>query len=232
MDICGRIMVKIIVPLVGPTLEDALETLRIVNKLSTPGVTYLAEARLDMISPPDIFALQNEAEVDLIATPRHNLQGGKYEGPQKDLKKLREAAVKAGVAYIDCELLPEGFKSEKGNSKLILSHHYAKGENPSLDDLRWKRDQAYDGGADIAKIIIYANKEEDNRKIMDLLKETQRPLLALAMGPHGSDTRVVTVAPPYNSFGTFAPLKVKHASADGQIPLDELLKKQKNRGII
>ena len=224
-------MVRIFIPLVGPTLDDSLETVRIVNKLSTPGVIYGVEARLDKIDPPDIAAIKAEAEVDILATPRINTQGGTYEGPQHDLIKFREAAVKAGVAFVDCEIdhLPKHF--EKGNSKLILSHHWMKGENPSMDDLWRKRDEAYAKGADIAKIVLYANNVKDPDKIMSLLRNTVKPLLALAMGQHGSFTRYMSLPPPYNSFATFAPLKVKHATADGQLPLDELLKKFNVHGI-
>ncbi len=79
-------------------------------------------------------------------------------------------------------------------------------------------------GADIYKIITFANKPDDCKLILDFVEERAvdgEKVISWAMGEHGKLSRVI--GPLLGGYLTFAGYNEKETSAPGQLPLDKMI---------
>ncbi|TVQ64659.1 MAG: type I 3-dehydroquinate dehydratase [Phycisphaerales bacterium] len=83
--------------------------------------------------------------------------------------------------------------------------------------------------AHIIKIAHRARSLRDNLELFDILRERDRPTIALAMGEFGLMSRVL--APKFGAFLTFAALAPSEATAPGQPTLHDLLRLYRFRAI-
>lgn len=199
-----------------------------INKcLETIANVEMAEIRLDLTG----FNIEEIIKVfsshkKLIATsrPSDNLEENK--------KKLI-AAIEAGAAYVDIEYeAPEEYRNEiisVAKSKecdVIVSYHNYN-ETPSLDELQNIVSECYSMGADVAKIAVMANKEQDCARVLSLY-DTSRRIVAIGMGEKGKITRVA--APLLGAEFTFAAPDGSAETGPGQLSnaeMKELLGKMK-----
>jgi 3-dehydroquinate dehydratase type I len=129
-----------------------------------------------------------------VLTCRPVSQGGSWDDadPRRRLTLLE--GVKRRFDYVDIELR-SGFQDvmvEKVGEGLMVSHHDLEGVPLDLDGL-YK--EMTDVGADIAKIVATPQSIADVGRLLEFAARVRddggTPLIALAMGPLGTLTRVL-----------------------------------------
>ena len=97
--------------------------------------------------------------------------------------------------------------------KVIVSHHnYAN--TPDNTELRRIVEECFSDGADIAKIAVAAQTNQDAARVLGMYDDT-RKLVLLAMGEKGKITRVA--GPLMGSPFTFVAASEAAATAPGQL---------------
>ncbi|MBN1650324.1 MAG: type I 3-dehydroquinate dehydratase, partial [Bacteroidales bacterium] len=179
-----------------------------------------AELRFDLCSIPIKAIAKIETPDRLVFTCRK----GKFS--QQDRIKAYAEALDLGVDYIDLdmdqdqdllkELTPAILRS---GALLILSQHNYK-KTPDFIQLVADTHQAFDLGADIAKIIITAREKADLEKI-DFLYQHFDDLIAFAMGEMGklSRVKILNLGAPF----TYAAFSEKEQTAPGQLTMQQMI---------
>jgi 3-dehydroquinate dehydratase/shikimate dehydrogenase len=179
----------------------------------------LFEIRADRVIDLDLLTILRARTRPLILTCRPVSQGGAWddEDPRRRLTLLE--AVKRHFDYVDVELR-SGFMEvmvEKVGEGLIVSHHDVHGTPDDLDGLY---QEISDTGADIAKIVVRPRSIADVGRLLAFATRARdaggTPLVALALGPLGTLTRIL--AGRYGAPFTYASAAVGAESAPGQIP--------------
>jgi 3-dehydroquinate dehydratase/shikimate dehydrogenase len=210
----------ICIPIVGPSMEKALEDISAAEKIAG-----IIELRLDLISKFDLPALLKATALPCIVTNRTKLEGGQFKGSETERVQILRQAIEAGADYIDIETstpkeLLKSILENKGETQVILSYHNFTN---TMDDLEPLYEIMCDLPGDILKIVTYAQDISDNLKMFKLLERAQkegRKLIGLCMGEHGELSRVLS--PLLGGFLTFGALETGKESAPGQIPASVL----------
>jgi 3-dehydroquinate dehydratase / shikimate dehydrogenase len=210
----------ICIPIVGPSMQKALEDIAIAEKIAD-----IIELRLDLIARFDLPQLMQATERPLIVTNRTKLEGGQFKGSEAERIQILRQAIEAGVDYIDIETstpkeLLQSILENKGKTQVILSYHNFSN---TLEDLEPLYDIMCDLPGDILKIVTYAQDIGDNLKMFKLLERARtenRRLIALCMGENGEISRVLS--PLWGGFLTFGALETGKESAPGQMPASTL----------
>ncbi len=186
-----------------------------------------AEIRLDYLERPDLKKLFRTLPGKVIATNRLEAEGGRWRGEEGERRLLLEEALHQGVHFLDVELRTEaGWRRDmyarRGKTRFILSwHDFA--QTPQTAELETVFSEMLAAEADILKIVTWAQKPEDNVRVLSLIpraRAADREIIAFCMGPLGTWSRVA--APFLGSFLTFAPFTRKKGSAPGQITVNEM----------
>jgi len=179
----------------------------------------LFEIRADRVLDLDLLTILRARTRPLILTCRPVSQGGACddEDPRRRLTLLE--AVKRHFDYVDVELR-SGFMEvmvEKVGEGLVVSHHDIEGTPDDLDGLY---QEICDTGADIAKIVVTPRSVADVGRLLAFAERARdgggTPLVALALGPLGTLTRIL--AGRYGAPFTYASATTGAESAPGQIP--------------
>ncbi len=208
-------------------IEDALEGLE-----AQGGGGGLIELRCDSATPRLMLEAIEFAHLPVILTVRPTWEGGHCEKDDEYRLGLWEAAMEAGVEYVDVELaaweknmmvrdrLCEA--AEKFGTKIILSNHCFEGRPKDLEQrvARLRRVKQ----ADVLKIAWKAESIFDGIEALKLTArlraEDGRPVVALAMGDEGVISRLL--ARKFGAAFTFASLEHGLESAPGQVTVAEL----------
>ena len=171
------------------------------------------ECRLDYLNPPpapaDVAAIVDAPGMDVIATCRPVREGGKFDGPEADRLAILQAAAKAGARYIDVEAdVPP---DERPDGAIISSRHDFETCPDGLADLAAGLDAS---DAAVNKIAFTASRPSEALRAFDVIRDSRKPTIALAMGPAGLASRIL--AGKFGAFGTFASLADGLESAPGQ----------------
>ncbi|CAI5475355.1 unnamed protein product [Closterium sp. Yama58-4] len=197
-----------------------------------------AELRVDHLTEfdpsVDLPELLNDRCLPVIVTCRPTWEGGKYT--DKDEAKRQQVlamAMDMGAEFIDVELqvasefiqkhvaprrAAAGGAGVTSTRVIVSSHNYSV--TPPLEELRALVARIEAAGADIVKFATTATDITDNARVFQILKEAQRPTIALVMGPKGSISRLL--APKFNAFLTFGAITPGAESAPGQPTVAEL----------
>ena len=168
-------------------------------------VADLFEIRADRVIDLDLLTILRARTRPIVLTCRPVSQGGSWddEDPRRRLTLLE--AVKRGFDYVDVELR-SGF----------LSHHDVQGMPDDLDALYRQMTEV---GADIAKIVVRPRSIADVGRLLAFAARVRdeggTPLIALALGPLGTLTRIL--AGRYGGPFTYASALRGHESAPGQL---------------
>jgi 3-dehydroquinate dehydratase type I len=182
---------------------------------------------LDYLEQPDLSRLFRTRPGPVIATNRRAAEGGKWTGSEAHRLRLLDEALGLGVDCLDVEVATDAawrreLWSRRGETRLILSWHDFSG-TPETGRLEAVLQEMLAAEADILKLITWANRPEDNLRVLSLIPQVRakgREIIAFCMGPAGKWSRVA--APFLGSFLTFAPFSKKGASAPGQLTVNEL----------
>lgn len=192
-----------------------------------------------------VLDLVKESPLPCIVTCRPHWEGGDYHGDDDERISLYEALGTSDhpPAYIDVELATYTRSAnirQKVNlavdhpkqhrtvtTKLILSTHDFSGR-PS--DLTRKILTMNDEPAcAVVKIAYRARSIRDNLELFEILRDRQKPTIALGMGEFGEMSRIL--APKFGGLLTFASLRSESTTAPGQPTIDELLNLYRFRSI-
>lgn len=190
-----------------------------------------------------IARLTRECPLPCIVTCRAAHEGGDYDGDDAGRVALYEHLGTGGTSslpaepprYLDLELStyarspnlrqkvhlavdwPGGTREPAPG--LILSFHDFATRPPTL--MRTLAEMRAFPAARVLKLAWKARSLRDNLEAFDLLRERDRPTIALCMGEFGLMSRVL--APKFGGFLTFASLRTSAATAPGQPTIAELL---------
>lgn len=203
----------ICIPIVADNLEDAMRDMAEASK-----VADIIELRLDYMKDPDLKRLLGCRTKPVIVTNRPIREGGKFQGNEEDRITPLKHAVELHADFVDIEHDSVHKIRRAGTTKLIVSYHNFRETPKDITNVYQRLSQS---GADIIKIVTFANTITDNITIYRLLQQAKIPTISFCMGEYGMISRIL-----YKKFGsylTFASLRTGKESAPGQVSIHELL---------
>lgn len=233
--IIGDGIPKIIVPLVGKTDVELMEEAEFVKSLEPD----MVEWRVDLYEKvEDLKAVENMIEslrgilVEelLLFTFRTHKEGGDKIISDDYYKELNEmASVSTNIDLLDVELFSDEdsmkgiLATAKANGVAVIMSNHDFQKTPAKDEILERLLKMQELGADILKIAVMPENENDVLTLLDATYEmkttyAKRPLITMSMGGSGVITRLAGEL--FGSACTFA--AGKEASAPGQIPVNEL----------
>jgi 3-dehydroquinate dehydratase type I len=213
---------KVCIPIVETTVGKAFGAIEKANR-----VADLIELRLDYLKKVELERLFNRVEKPFIVTNRGGEEGGRYKGDERKRLNILMEAIDLEAHYVDVEMksepsLLQSLIRNKRRTKLILSFHDFQ-KTPPLNELQNLFDSMIQMGADIVKIVTFANSWEDNLQTLSLIpygKEKGREIVAFCMGEKGKISRIF--APSLGAAWTYASLNNAKTSAPGQLTVQEM----------
>jgi 3-dehydroquinate dehydratase type I len=187
----------------------------------------LIELRADYLKRVKLAPLLENRRKPFIVTHRRKEEGGKYKGEERKRLSVLQEAIDLSADYIDVELATERsslqdlIRSKKG-TQVILSSHDFRG-TPCQKELQRLFDQMVRLGADVIKIVSFAQSCEDNLTILSLIpfaKARKQEIVAFCMGEKGKVSRLLS--PFLGAAWTYASLNKGKASAPGQLTIREM----------
>ncbi|MGM9768231.1 MAG: type I 3-dehydroquinate dehydratase [Candidatus Cryptobacteroides sp.] len=199
------------------------------------GKVEMAEIRLDRcdLAQNEVEELFSSSDVPLIATCRVSeiraaLDDGLTDERKLDSRASQKAesllitAIHAGAAYADLEIEAPAMMSKRIRREtrecgtvLIRSYHDFSGTD-SLEALKALTEKCFALGADIAKIVVTANDDNDFARVLRLYESFDPGrLVAFAMGEKGRSSRIDCLAK--GAPHTYAALNEEEAAAPGQM---------------
>ena len=175
----------------------------------------VVELRLDSVSDPDASAAVAGRKCPVIVTCRPTWEGGAFQGPESDRRRILECALQQGAEYVDLEF-KAAFSSEliasTHGKRIVLSAHDFEGVPADLiDRVRAMRS----AGAEVVKVAITAQSLSDNLHLLQLERAPNTVLIG--MGPAGLPSRVL--AAHFHSKWSYA----GDGHAPGMIPVARML---------
>jgi 3-dehydroquinate dehydratase/shikimate dehydrogenase len=185
-----------------------------------------AELRLDEAGEPDLASVISSRPLPLIATCRPVWEGGRFAGTEEDRMLLLSEAARLGVEWIDQE-----FKAYKDiprhGAGLILSYHDMERVPERLERMVARMALLNPWGI---KIAARAAGMADVLTLLELQKANRgRRCTVIPMGDFGSPMRIL-----FRKYGaglTYTSLQEGSETAEGQRPLEELVRSYRISGI-
>ena len=183
----------------------------------------LFEVRIDLIGD-NWQNIARQLERPWIACNRIKEEGGGWQDSEARRKEELLKAVQLGASIVDIELATPNLEKVvplvKKQAKCLLSFHNLK-QTPSLENLKKIVKRQLAAGADICKVVTYAQNAEDNLIILKLIPEfPEVNIIAFTMGPLGLPSRILS--PLVGGYITYAAIEKGAQSAPGQITVTEL----------
>ncbi len=196
-----------------------------------------SESELSEIGLREISSLAEINSLPVIWTLRHESEGGKFNGDIASQLSILAEAIRVGGDYIDIEhrrwerasksyeeqyrniiKLIKQINQSGRDVKIILSFHDFEGTPHYIADIAKRIGQ--DDYADIVKVACRVNDICENFYMLDLLDESNRPMIAIGMGEPGIISRILSKK--FGSEVTFSAIEEGRASAPGQLTVREL----------
>lgn len=214
--------------MVSPDLKGTVvasigkNTLTTAKKAKELGADIL-ELRIDLIDGDPYRILRDIKGFGLpvIITNRMKKEGGAWEGSEiRRIQKLISLIPHADT--VDIELCAEEKdlvvnEVRQAGKKVIISIHDFQ-NTPDNTIMTGFIREAYDAGADIAKLAVMPHSLNDVIRLLDVTLHSSVPVCAIAMGEIGKHSRVI--APLYGSVLTYGYVDIP--VAPGQLRVDEL----------
>ncbi|RLB10894.1 MAG: hypothetical protein DRG39_05325 [Deltaproteobacteria bacterium] len=215
---------KICVSIIANDTEDAIQKMRMAEP-----VADILELRLDSMRHFVLEDIIGESKLPLLATYRDPKEGGlKKEVKDEERLRVLKEAIALGIDYVDIELetdeewRKELFKDSRKTEIIVSKHLFG----PVTEEMLNKyADKIFATGADIGKLIGYAETWQDNLMFLELVQRYSKKghrLVSFAMGPYGRPSRIMS--PLFGAAWTYAALKKEEKAAPGQIEASILRK--------
>lgn len=213
---------KICIPIAERSIIKALQALKRANQLAD-----LIELRLDYLSRPNLDEFWPKVKKPLIVTNRLSQEGGKFKGGEKERIGFLKRAMDLGAPYIDVELVRakdyiNDLLRHRKQTSIILSFHDFERTN-SFPELQLLLEQMIALGADISKVVTFAQSWVDNLQIMSLIlyaRQRKHKIVTFCMGEKGKISRLLS--PLLGGEWTYVALETNKKSAPGQLTIKEL----------
>jgi 3-dehydroquinate dehydratase/shikimate dehydrogenase len=185
----------------------------------------MVELRLDAFRErfdlPALLAAR--ASKPVVVTLRPTDQGGASSlSAAERLSVLLEAA-DLGAEYVDLEwdaATPSALADlHAAGARVIVSRHDFDGMPPELADRWWSELAGL--GADVVKVVGMAQDVRDCLPVLRVLRQAERPTVAMAMGLPGLPSRILALREP-GCFLTYAAPDTLPGTAPGQVTLGEM----------
>ena len=232
----GEGIPKICVPIVGVTKEEILEEARTVVDLPADLVEWRVDWFEDALVEDKVVAVLQElrealGEIPILFTFRTKNEGGEKAIAQERYVSLLMCVAKSKlVDLLDVEVFFGDFVKQliadihDARTKVVGSNHdFAK--TPPKGEMISCLKEMQEKGADIPKLAVMPQCEEDVKELMTATKEmvdvyADRPIVTMSMGELGKPSRIEGEL--FGSAITFG--SAKKASAPGQIEVIALRK--------
>lgn len=198
------------------------------NKLIKSAFVDILEIRVDEFKKTEPLYIKNIVKtrrkigVPLILTVR-----SKEEGGQKDISNdLKLSIIKDCISLVDAvdielrsPILSQVVKIAKKNKKVVIVSWHNFKMTPNNKMLKDILSKAKRSGANLVKIAVKANNEEDLNRLMRFTIENKtKNIITISLGEIGSISRLIF--PKFGSLITYA--YINRPSGLGQRPLEEL----------
>lgn len=178
----------------------------------------LLELRFDYLSSePRLKQILGQRTCPVIATVRRRSDGGQWRGSEDKRLMLLRTAIVEGVDYVDLELDIASKVPRYGQTKRIVSFHDMNGM-PA--DLKALYRQILECDPDIVKIAARGHSILDVFRMLQLLREAEKPTIAICMGEIGIPSRILGAC--FGSPFTFAAFNPGRIVAPGLLTYDVL----------
>jgi 3-dehydroquinate dehydratase-1 len=207
-----------------PSLCASITTTDIKAIKAVEPLVDLFEVRIDIIGDGWTDIVKKIVK-PWIACNRLVEEGGKWQGNEaRRIEKLLQA-MELGAKIVDVEYNAKNVDNIisfiKKRATCLLSFHDFE-TTPPLDVLKQTVQKELKAGADICKIVTFAQSFEDNLTVLQLIREfPETRIVAFAMGPQGMASRVL--APVAGAYFTYGSVEKGKESAPGQIPVVDML---------
>jgi 3-dehydroquinate dehydratase / shikimate dehydrogenase len=185
----------------------------------------MIELRLDAFREPfDLPALlELRGRRPVVVTLRPTDQGGASMSPPDERLRVLLQAADLGAEYVDLEwdaARPSALDAlHAAGAQVIVSRHDFDGMPPELADGWWS--ELVRLGADVVKVVGMARDVRDCLPVLRVLRQAERPTVAMAMGLPGLPSRILGVREP-SCFLTYAAPDALPGTAPGQVTLSEM----------
>ncbi|MFC1762254.1 shikimate dehydrogenase [Planctomycetota bacterium] len=223
----------IAVPLAGKDLP----TVQAQTEQAVRAGAQILELRADYLLGLDVALIETvlgairamiPADMPVIVTCRDPREGGQNQLSETTRLAVLQAALQAGIDFIDCELVNyrnpvvrdilDSALRDRPRARLILSSHDFNGPFADLD-ARYRETVAANAQA-IPKLVYAARHINDCFPAFDLIHASDRDTILLCMGEAGLVSRIL--AKKLGAFLTFASLNTDSATAPGQLTVETL----------
>jgi 3-dehydroquinate dehydratase / shikimate dehydrogenase len=176
-----------------------------------------AELRLDAMRDFDLPRILTQPPCPVIVTYRPQREGGLYNGPEDARLETLRLAARLGARFIDVEHDALGRLGNVPLAQVIVSYHNFEQTPPDLATIHAMLART---GAAVVKVAVTARHILDTVPILELLRTTRTPTIALSMGPRGVITRIL--AGKFGGFLTFAAPATGPGGAPGQVSIADM----------
>lgn len=180
----------------------------------------LVELRIDCLRrDPDLKRIFKEKPTPVVFTIRRGDDGGLWRGDEERRQRLLREAIVLGVDYVDLEVdIAEKIPRPKfGKTKRIISYHNFRRVPDDLESITKKMS---DFDPDVIKVAVLVRTPAEASAVLDVASKSTSPMIAIAMGPAGSFTRVLGAK--YGAPFTYAGFNPDRIFAPGMLQLGEL----------
>jgi 3-dehydroquinate dehydratase/shikimate dehydrogenase len=159
-----------------------------IHEAAKQGARFL-ELRLDFLAKSaDFKRLLDDKPCPMIATVRRPQDGGRWSGTEEARQTLLRQAIVAGFDWVDLETDVADTIQRFKDVKRIISYHNMREVPANLEKI-YQRMCGQD--ADVVKIAVRGQHPKDNVRLLQLLKNSPRPTIALCMGDLGMPSRII-----------------------------------------
>ena len=224
----------IAVPVTEKKEEDIIEAFKRLTEKGADIIEWRADCFSDIADEGKVERVLSNAPSNLLFTIRTEAEGGFFSGSDDDYFSLLHLASRTKKAkIIDVELqkalkepeLSTLFQEfhEQSERALVSYHDFTK--TPSFEEMEDILYSMKKCGADIAKLAVTAQNEEDAARLLSLSESFSRQnpdidTVTISMGPSGILSRIGCFLT--RSYITFASEDREKASAPGQLTYDEM----------
>ena len=229
----GEGVPKVIVPLMGNTLEELLLEIQKIKQINLD----IVEWRADLLEDIEDLTKVNQTlhvirkelyPIPLLFTFRTHREGGNKTMEDSYYKTLLIEVMKTKeIDLIDVELfssnVTEIVESAKENDVVIVMSNHDFEKTPAKEEIIWRLRRMQKLDAHIAKIAVMPNNPSDVLTLLDATHTMQslyadRPIITMSMASTGAISRLAGEV--FGSAATFG--SGVATSAPGQIPANDL----------
>ena len=206
--------------------KNSLEALKLIKEAEN-AKTDLIEVRLDYLGTSRTFSdFVKATKIPLIATNKLQTENGFFAGTETERQQTLLNAARSGFEYVDIELSSPKQKEainrlKSMGAKPIVSYHKFDGAL-NVSEMAKIFNKQVAVGADVCKIVIKAEKIEDNLTTLNFVASvsSKAKLVCFCLGEQGKLSRLLS--PLFGGFFTFASLREGSETAMGQMTINQM----------